>query len=401
MVSQQPLTTRQPSSSSLQHQQDQLQLQLHQQQQHQQQHQRRSRSVSKLPDNRMATSNVSFRESQPKQRAQCSIRLPSGRSSSALQSSSQHQQQQQQQHYAQLQQYAQHQHQHQHSHSQQQQPQQQVHSHQRPLQQAEAKIDGLLQDLEDLKFFQELDDSSRPNDSPPQKMLGAIKAEQKSNIHRKDYAGGHLVNANDTSNFNVNAAAAPKTPRGAAAAPPKTPRGLELVIRAISPTQGHMRLPPPPKEPLSPRQISKLDRTTLELETQTLCRRVVVLERELVSQNHEAMLQDQSHSAKNIKTLEAQLKQASTDAQVNREQIITDYEGRLQENIQKLQYIQQQADVYRMERDKARVEVEKRSMEYKELKANTLIRRNIKRTAEEAHGHIPFAINQLPTVASF
>ena len=215
-------------------------------------------------------------------------------------------------------------------------------------------MDGLLQELDDLKFFQELDGPA----AAPQKMLGAMK--------EKPTAESSALYRSRSNGSNGNAA--------------NGEHYIPGVIRAtVSPTAGS-RLPPPPKEPLSPRQISKLDRHSLELETQTLARRVTVLEQEKHAlesavEMYEVTLQDQSQGTEKVRKLEAhlrqvsaQLQQAKKDLSVNREQMITEYEGRLQENIEKLQYIQQQADQFRVERDKARNDLEKKKTEFMERK---------------------------------
>jgi chromosome segregation ATPase len=250
------------------------------------------------------------------------------------------------------------------------------------LNDAEAKIDGLLQDLEDLKFFQELDDSSRPSGNPPQKMLAGMKAPQVSAPAERSKGGKPN---------HVQGGGRKQEPAGGAGNHP-----YPVEIRATAPSAHHNsgRLPPPKKEALSPRQISKMDRTSLELETQTLCRRVVVLEQEKYAlesavEMYEVTLQDQSASAEKVRNTEghlrqvsAQLKQAKKDLEINREQIITDYEGRLEANLVKLQYIQQQADQYRIERDKARQELEMKKVEHGERKAK--YKENIREAREGA-----------------
>ena len=119
--------------------------------------------------------------------------------------------------------------------------QEEIHAETR-LKKAESKISGLLEELEELQFFQELESEETPG--------------------------------------------APKTPKT-----PSQDRGIPQSIRAASPSRG--RLPPPPPatkqrsgggletyKPMSPRQIAKLDRNSLELECQTLVRKIQILDQE-------------------------------------------------------------------------------------------------------------------------
>lgn len=145
--------------------------------------------------------------------------------------------------------------------------QEEIHAETR-LKKAESKISGLLEELEELQFFQELESEETP--------------------------------------------AAPKTPKT-----PSQDRGIPQSIRAASPSRG--RLPPPPPatkqrsgggletyKPMSPRQIAKLDRNSLELECQTLVRKIQILDQERNSQAamidmYEVALQDQDRDKKKAK----------------------------------------------------------------------------------------------------
>jgi hypothetical protein len=167
--------------------------------------------------------------------------------------------------------------------------------------------------------------------------------------------------------------------------------GTILPRFATTSTGHHSNRLPPTEKRVAPSN-KKLDRTSLELETQTCVVASSCSNKkgpESAVEMYEVTLQDQSTSAEKVRSTEghlrqvsAQLKQAKKDLQVNREQIITDYEGRLEENISKLQYIQQQADQYRIERDKARQELELKKVEHGERKAK--YKENLREARESA-----------------
>jgi hypothetical protein len=96
------------------------------------------------------------------------------------------------------------------------------------------------------------------------------------------------------------------------------------------------------KEAASPRQI-RTGSNLVGIGNADLCRRVIVLEQESTPREcrgrNEVTLQDQSTSAEKVRKNEGHggkcrrnSNRAKKDLQVNREQIITDYEGRLEEN---------------------------------------------------------------------
>jgi chromosome segregation ATPase len=228
------------------------------------------------------------------------------------------------------------------------------------IQRAEAKIDGLLQELEDLRFLEEID---LQDATPPM-------ARSKSVPPKRDES----------------------------AYPLKTPRGdtIPAIVRAISPPakmphggKAVRPLPPPtaqPSEPsmvqiLSPRRISKMDRMALELETQTLCRKVDVLAKEKYTLEkavamYEMTLQDHEHEngvvqqlEMDLRTVRQQLQQAKQDVSAVREQVVTEYEGRLQENVSKLQRTQAAVDKYQQDRLVLQQELENIRQEYKECKS--------------------------------
>lgn len=204
------------------------------------------------------------------------------------------------------------------------------------LMKAETKISGLLQELDELQFFQELEDESP--------------------------------------------AKTPKTPKGQAR------NDIPINIRAVSPARGG-RLPPPPPptksangnvnggletyKPLSPRKIAKLDRNSLELECQTLVRKLQILDREKRSQAgliemYEIAMQEHDTDRRKIKKLESELKKVSLELkrqlqniQKGKESLVKDYEERIQNNLKKLQRIQDMANSFKMDLGVAKADAEK------------------------------------------
>lgn len=230
------------------------------------------------------------------------------------------------------------------------------------IRKAEDKIDGLMQELEDLRFLEEID---LQDAAPPP------AAARSQSMPR---------------------------PRENMPMPLKTPRGdtIPSVVQAISPPAAANsfryggRLPPPVTLPpvaeatmvqqLSPRKISKMDRMALELETQTLCRKIDVLQKEKLTlekavEMYELTVQDQERQdslvkklGRDLQTVGQQLQQAKQDLVTVREQVGADYEGRLHENLTKLQRIQAVADQYRQERDTLHQDLEMTRKEYKDSK---------------------------------
>jgi chromosome segregation ATPase len=204
------------------------------------------------------------------------------------------------------------------------------------LMKAESKISGLLQELDELQFFQELEEESP--------------------------------------------AKTPKTPQGPSHGP------IPTNIRAVSPARGG-RLPPPPPpnkssnkgggggletyKPLSPRRIAKLDRNSLELECQTLVRKLQILDQEKQSQAgliemYEISMQEHDADRKKIKKLESELKKVSLELkrqlqniQKGKESLVKQYEERIQNNLQKLQRIHEKANSFKIDLDAAKADAEK------------------------------------------
>jgi len=219
------------------------------------------------------------------------------------------------------------------------------------LQRAENKIGGLLQELEELKFFQEIE-METPGPNTPR--------------------GPRMPHRN---NANTNGG------------PPKS-------IRASSPARGG-RLPPPPSnhsqglridkkcggletyKPMSPRSIARLDRNSLELECQTIVRKLQILEQERFSHQatiemYEISLQEHDNDKSKIQRLEGELQKVSTELrkqlyniQKGKESLIKDYEEKLQSNLKKLHRTQEKADSYKSDLDLAKNNAERSKVEIK------------------------------------
>ena len=193
------------------------------------------------------------------------------------------------------------------------------------LRRAENKIGNMLEDLEELKFFQEIEmETPGPN--------------------------------------------TPRTPKRTTARPNSNKKALgpPTTIRAASPARGG-RLPPPPVKkpggletyiPMSPRSIARLDRNSLELECQTIVRKLQILEQELFSHQatiemYEITLQEHDNDKTKVNRLEGELQKVSTELrkqlyniQKGKESLIKGYEEKLQANMQKLHRTQEKADAY-------------------------------------------------------
>mmetsp|Transcript_2848 Transcript_2848/g.6830 ORF Transcript_2848/g.6830 Transcript_2848/m.6830 type:complete len:1085 (+) Transcript_2848:199-3453(+) len=210
------------------------------------------------------------------------------------------------------------------------------------LRQAETKIGGMLQDLEELKFFQEIE-------------------------------------------METPGPGTPRTPNRKANGPPTT-------IRAASPARG--RLPPPPRQnkntkgggletykPLSPRSIARLDRNSLELECQTIVRKLQILEQERFSQQatiemYEITLQEHDNDKTKIQRLETELTKVSAELrkqlyniQKGKELLIKDYEDKLQSNMKKLHRTQEKADAYQADLNAARNSTQKLEIDVEKYRA--------------------------------
>mmetsp|Transcript_60071 Transcript_60071/g.147724 ORF Transcript_60071/g.147724 Transcript_60071/m.147724 type:complete len:1831 (+) Transcript_60071:228-5720(+) len=227
------------------------------------------------------------------------------------------------------------------------------------LQKAEGKINGLLQELEELKFFQEIEDEQP---APPTTPRTPRTPSRTNSVNAK------------------------------AAGPPTT-------IRAASPSRG-ARLPPPPPantltkgnvgvgtskpnnnssggggletyKPLSPRTITKLDRNSLELECQTLVRKMQILEQDKSSHEatiemYEVSLREHNADKAKVQKLEGELRKVSSELkkqlqniQKGKETLVREYEEKLQNNIKKLHRTQEKADSYQAELQTYQTDMEK------------------------------------------
>ena len=218
------------------------------------------------------------------------------------------------------------------------------------LKRAENKIGGLLQDLEELKFFQEIE-MEQPAPKTPRALSSGRGVPPRSN--------------NNNSNMNSN---------NGGGGPPKS-------IRASSPAQSRGgRLPPPPPnkgagletyEPMSPRAIAKLDRNSLELECQTIVRKLQILEQERFSHQatiemYEISLQEHDNDKAKTQRLETELQKVSTELRKQlynitkgKESLVKEYEEKLQSNIKKLHRTQEKADSYKSDYDEAKSNAER------------------------------------------
>ena len=231
------------------------------------------------------------------------------------------------------------------------------------LKRAESKISGLLDELEELKFFQELEHAPTTPRTPKTPSRGG--------------GGG-------------GSASFQSKPRGVAPQP-QTPSqrnqgNIPVSIRAISPARGEKLPPPPPVQkgptsaskggletyrPMSPRKISKLDRNSLELECQTLVRKIQLLEQERNSQSamiemYEISMQEHDTDKAKIQKLESELMKVSSELkrqlhniQKGKEALVKDYEEKLQANLKKLHRVQEIADSYKMDAEASKSDAER------------------------------------------
>jgi chromosome segregation ATPase len=271
------------------------------------------------------------------------------------------------------------------------------------LKRAENKISGLLDELEELKFFQELE-SATPAISTP-----------KTPSHNQITRSASNASRNVSQTASVNRDRAPSRGRDVDRAPsrsrdivPTAPApGIPLTIRAISPARG-VRLPPPPAvsaggatprsapintpmaqhlskngnvggletyRPLSPRAIAKLDRNSLELECQTLVRKLQITEQDRNSQAamvemYEISLQDHDADKAKVQKLQGELGKVSGELKrqlqsmtKGKESLVKEYEEKLQHNIAKLHRTQEKADSYKMDLEVTQEEVKRAKQE--------------------------------------
>ena len=95
---------------------------------------------------------------------------------------------------------------------------------------------------------------------------------------------------------------------------------------------------------MSPRRIARLDRNSLELECQTIVRKLQILEQELFSHQatiemYEITLQEHDNDKNKVNRLEGELQKVSTELrkqlyniQKGKESLVRDYEEKLQSN---------------------------------------------------------------------
>lgn len=220
------------------------------------------------------------------------------------------------------------------------------------FQQAEHRIEGFRKDLhklknkqdefEEMQFFNELEEA-RPS---PQKLAAGIPPPPPN-----PPPGNNKVRGS-TPNSSVTRSASTPRPRTSSAVGSTGgagvgggPIGIPMMIRAAaSPSRGG-RLPPPKKAILSPRKIAALDRTSLELETQTLGRSVQILEQEKANLIRTVEMYDNTcqQETNKMRKLENDLKRVTADlnAQLQeseeaREAQRIDYEQKFREQAETL-----------------------------------------------------------------
>lgn len=232
------------------------------------------------------------------------------------------------------------------SHSQQQQPSARnqhtpVEEHDQPegtLHQAEQRIDGLLRELEELRFFRDLEiecDQEQQQHQQPQKVLGAMR---------------------------------PSTPTNNGNSNPRIP----LLIGVPTGQDSQPPPPPPPINFMDPRAIGKLDRHTLELEAQKMVRSIQLLatEKLAVEAEIQVLSTNTSQHKQRIQQLEQALSQvhkhllqARKDMGTIQETVVQQYESKLGENVEKLQQTQLVLDTLKEDRDRLQVDMEQRLMQ--------------------------------------
>lgn len=284
------------------------------------------------------------------------------------------------------------------------------------LKRAETKISGLLDELEELKFFQELEDETPSISTPKTPSQKNGDANQRKN-------NSNMRSVSTPRNFSQPPGAArdraPSRGREMDRAPcrgrePSATGGnragtvdIPLNIRTVSPARGG-RLPPPPPvavggatprsmpvhtpmaqhvskngntggletyKPLSPRAIAKLDRNSLELECQTLVRKLQIVEQERNSQAamvemYEISLQDQDADKAKIQKLQGDLGKVSGELKrqlqsisKGKESLTKEYDEKLQHSMAKLQRTQEKADSYKMDLEVTQEEVRRAKQE--------------------------------------
>ncbi|GAX10952.1 hypothetical protein FisN_2Lh482 [Fistulifera solaris] len=265
------------------------------------------------------------------------------------------------------------------------------------LRQAEAKIDGLMQELEDLKFFQELEEVT---DDFPKK--GPSPMNQSSPRHNRDAQHHHQKNTSWTPSSSSPLQLQNHGEIQHSSSMPMIP----TVIRAPSPQSRGGRLPPPPrvegarvdndddyddeetKISLSPRRISRLDRTSLELETQTLIRKIQVLQKEKrglksTIQSYRTSMQEQHDASEELERIksessqlkaqlsqvQAQLHLAKQEQEHAQHRVVSDYRMRLEGAATVQETLQQKLVEMQKERDKAHQLLAKTQKEHAEKRS--------------------------------
>lgn len=273
------------------------------------------------------------------------------------------------------------------------------------LKRAENKISGLLEELEELKFFHELE-SETPSATTPK----TPKNNQRSTTPRRVPSHPQAQSSPQTRSVSrgreVLAAAATITTNNDRTV------GIPLNIRTVSPARAG-RLPPPPPtngaptprsmpihtpmaqhmassgntggletyKPLSPRSIAKLDRNSLELECQTLVRKLQIIEQERNSnaamvEMYEISLQDHDADKAKVQKLQGELGKVSAELKrqlqsitKGKESLMKEYEEKLQNNIAKLHRVQEKADSYKMDLDVTQEEAKRAKQEAENLRS--------------------------------
>ena len=209
------------------------------------------------------------------------------------------------------------------------------------LKRAENKIGGLLQELEELKFFQEIEmETPAPNTPRAPRVRGSS-----------------TTNGGPPKTVRTSSPARAARPR-----PPSSNNNQALRIDKKGGEGGALET----YKPMSPRSIAKLDRNSLELECQTIVRKLQILEQERFTHEatiemYEISLQEHDHDKSKVQRLEGELQKLSTELKKQlynikkgKESLVKDYEEKLQNNLQKLHRTQEKADSYKAELEAAR-----------------------------------------------
>jgi chromosome segregation protein len=270
------------------------------------------------------------------------------------------------------------------------------------LKRAENKITGLLDELEELKFFQELESetpSATTPKTPSQKSAFATPRNNASTPRSFHHQPEAIAIAMGPTPQDRAPSRGRDTSRGRG--DPSRTADIPITIRTESPARAG-RLPPPPPtppnamnvgaaptprsmplgtpmaqhvasngntggletyKPLSPRSIAKLDRNSLELECQTLVRKLQIVEQERNSQSamvemYEISLQDHDADKSKIQKLQGELGKISGELKrqlqsitKGKESLMKEYEQKMQQNLAKMHRIQEKADSYKMDLD--------------------------------------------------